>query len=320
MNPYLKKKGESVMGRRAILIHGGAGSWETWKRFRHAEAGCRMAARRGMKVLGGGGSALAAVVEAAAFMEEDGRFNAGLGAVCRMDGRTVEMDAACMDSTGRIGAVAATTHPRNPIRLARAIMDTPHLMLAGEGANRFASRLGLPLHPGVSSAARARFETSRLRMSRPSGLPPAWQGVDLRALWNFPSPFDEVLPDFGGSGCDTIGVCALDGEGCLAVANSTGGASPMLLGRVGDSPLPGAGYWAGPAAAVAATGRGEEIARRLLCRTVHDWIAGGLEGQEACQRGVALYEGRVNVGLVALTSGGWARAQSHQMPVAYLEA
>jgi L-asparaginase/beta-aspartyl-peptidase (threonine type) len=198
-------------------------------------------------------------------------------------------------------------------------MDTPHIMLAGDGADRFARRRGFARHPGPTAAALAHADKLRQWFQKREGVPARWRDQDLRRIWNFPARLASLYPGGGGFACDTIGACAVDARGGVAVANSTGGASPMLLGRVGDSPLPGAGYWAGPAGAVAATGIGEEIARRLLCRTVYEWIEGGTPVKEACDRGIAMFEAGVSVGLIALARDGWASAATNPMAVAYLE-
>ncbi len=289
--------------RPSIVVHGGVGAPLSWS------GGCRRATRAGMKILKKGGSALDAVMAATVLFEDDGRFNAGSGSIPRMDGKTVEMDAALMCSDGRIGGVAVVTFPQNPILLARAVMDTPHILLAGQGADRFARKLCLTRHGGVHPKARLRFEKKMKRLG--NKLPNRWQGQDIEALWNFPAKFRW--------GCDTVGACAVDSEGNFAVANSTGGSSPMMLGRIGDSPIPGAGFWAGPAGAVAATGIGEEITRLLLCREVYGWLAGGMKPEKACQKGVALYDKEIPIGLIALTDKAWGAADNRTMPTAFAD-
>ena len=283
----------------SIVVHGGVGAPMSWA------GGCRRSARAGMKILKKGGSALEAVIAATILFEDDGRFNAGAGSIPRMDGKTIEMDGALMCCDGRIGAVAAITYPQNPIVVAREVMKTPHILLAGTGANRFAKNMKVKRHPGVHPKAKARFEKRMKALKKK--LPPRWQGQDLSKIWNFSTRWS----------CDTVGACALDQDGFFAVANSTGGASPMLLGRIGDSPLPGAGFWAGPCGAVAATGIGEEIARKLLCKQVYDWIASGKAAQQACDEAVSLYSRDVPIGLIVLTKDGWAAADNRKMPIAF---
>lgn len=285
------------MLKRGILVHGGVGSPSE-----HAD-GARRAAERGMAVLQAGGSALDAVVEAAVALEDDGRFNAGSGASVRMDGRTIERDASLMTSDRRLGAVACVRGVKNPIRLARKILDTPHHMLAGEGALEFARLHGLAVDapPSEDALAKHRAFVEKLRNGG------VWDGFDLRANWNFPRPLDEILA------CDTIGAVALDDRGELAAANSTGGASPMLCGRVGDSPILGCGFYAGPSAAIVTTGWGEKIIDRELARRVYDEIAHGETVDRAVARGVALYEADVPIGILAIARRGHHAAHNRDM-------
>ena len=116
-----------------VVVHGGTNSPVEWA------DGCQAAADAAYAVLRAGGSALDAAVAAVKVMEDDGRFNAGVGSFLRLDGETIETDAGVMDSAGRIGAVAALRGYRHPVDAARAVMDTPHVLLAGEGAGRLAA-------------------------------------------------------------------------------------------------------------------------------------------------------------------------------------
>jgi isoaspartyl peptidase/L-asparaginase-like protein (Ntn-hydrolase superfamily) len=287
-----------------IVVHGGVGSPKEWSE------GCDRAAARGRRALDLGGTALEAVLEAAVELEDDGRFNAGRGSCLRLDGKTIEMDAALMTSRGEMGAVAAVQRLKNPILAAREVMKTPHVLLSGEGALAFARRCGLPEQTGVSDTAKARYAKVRdaVKAGRTEEFRAAWRGFDLKGKWNFAAPYEEVF-----AACDTIGAVAVDREGLFAVANSTGGAVPMLAGRIGDSPLPGCGFYAGPAGAVAATGIGEEIIRRMICRQVHEWIASGEEVARACDRAVALFPSDVPVGVIAISRRGRAVASNRDM-------
>lgn len=285
-----------------VIVHGGAGAPRT------LEDGCAHAADRAMAILASGGHALDAVTEAARLLEDDGRYNAGTGSCLRMDGETIEMDASLMDSSGRIGVVAAIRHVRNPILVARRVMETPHLILCGEGAERFARALGFPPHPGPTPGARASFEKFReiLQEGKIGDLRPNWAGVDLGRIWNFPTPLDQVR-------CDTIGAVALDRAGNLAAANSTGGAYPMMLGRLGDSPIPGCGLYASPAAAACATGLGEEIIRREASRAVCERIRQGAGVQDACQEIVGQFPQQVPFGIIAISRRGAGLASNREM-------
>jgi len=224
----------------AIVVHGGAGSWEGGdleialrEVMRAAEAGLE-AARTG--------SSVDMVVEAVAYMEDSGLFNAGLGSTLDFEGH-VTMDAAVMRGRDlRAGGVAGVTYPRNPIKLARVVMErTPHVLLVGHWADALASRLGLAKHPGPSQRALERW-----RKLKESG----GGGDRLYAEW---------LRMARGLGYDTVGAVAVDADGVTAAAVSTGGVTLKLPGRVGDSPIVGAGLYADARTAFSATGVGEYI-------------------------------------------------------------
>ena len=209
-----------------LIVHGGAGLVAG---DHHAAviAGCRAAVAAGLASLREGDSALNAVEIATRVLEDDPLFNAGYGSVLNRDGQ-VEMDALIMDGrTFQIGAVAAISRVKNPISLARRVMEaTPHHLLVAAGAERFAAAQGIPLVPPETMIAPQRAKQT--------------DG-------------------------DTVGAVALDAAGNVAVAVSTGGVRGKLAGRVGDSPLPGAGAWADNAlGAACATGLGEGIIRALL--------------------------------------------------------
>jgi L-asparaginase/beta-aspartyl-peptidase (threonine type) len=286
------------------VVHGGVGASKDYR------DGCQRAARRALEQLHQRGDALDAAVAAVVALEEDGRFNAGTGAALGLDGATIEMDASIMDTRGRLGAVACVRNVRNPVLLARAIADTPHVLLAGEGAERIARALGLAPHPG---AGEHQLEEHRKLLRELAGLVPAMPGIDNRLFerfWNYKTPLQ--LPP--RAGCDTVGAVVRDPEGHFAVAGSTGGSSPSLLGRVGDTPVIGSGFYAGPEGAVAATGIGEHIMRHLLARTVYQWIADGVPLQQALQRGVGLVDKNVDVGLIAVSKNQAGSCSNKDMP------
>jgi L-asparaginase/beta-aspartyl-peptidase (threonine type) len=290
--------------QRAVVVHGGTGAPMDYR------DGCQRAARRALERLHQGGDALDAAVAAVVALEEDGRFNAGTGAALGLDGATIETDASIMDTRGRLGAVACVRNVRNPVLLARAIADTPHVLLAGEGADRLARALGLAPHPG---AGKHPLEQHRKLLRELAGLVPAMPGVDNRLFkrfWNYKTPLQ--LPP--RAACDTVGAVVRDAEGHFAVAGSTGGSSPSLLGRVGDTPVIGSGFYAGPAGAVAASGIGEHIMRHLLARTVYQWIADGVPLQQALQRGVDLLDKNVDVGLIAVSKTEAGSCSNKDMP------
>jgi L-asparaginase/beta-aspartyl-peptidase (threonine type) len=294
----------------AVVVHGGAGAPPDYR------DGCERAARRALERLRQGGDALDAAVSAVVVLEEDGRFNAGTGAALGLDGATIEMDASIMDTRGRLGAVACVRNVRNPVLLARCIADTPHVLLAGEGADRMARALELPGHPGPGERQR---EEHRRILRELAGSAPAMPGVDNRVfarLWNYKTPL--ALP--AGAACDTVGAVVRDAEGHFAVAGSTGGSAPSLLGRVGDTPIIGSGFYAGPEGAVAASGIGEHIMRHLLARTVYQWIADGVPLDQALRRGVELVDKEVALGLIAVSRHEAGSLSNQDMPTARMTA
>ncbi|MCK6526663.1 isoaspartyl peptidase/L-asparaginase [Myxococcota bacterium] len=283
---------------RVVMVHGGAGAMARILEDGGAayRAGMADAVRAGWGSFAAGGAVLDAAVEAVVAMEASGGFNAGLGSALNRDG-DVEMDAAVMRGADRlVGAVGAVRRVASPVRLAREVAEgTPHCLLVGEGALAFARERGLPLRRGFPSAAQ-RAEWRRRLASRDS------EGVSgLAAAGSGIGPGQDP-------GRDTVGAVACDGRGGVAAAVSTGGLWLKLPGRVGDSPLPGAGYWAedGVGAAVA-TGTGETILRVLMCRAIVDAMARGAHPGEACRVGVALVEERFGTdtaGAIAVDARG----------------
>ena len=232
----------------AIAIHGGAGVIEPAKMTpQHAaayRAGLAAALEAGYAILERGGSSLDAVTAAVRTMEDDPQFNAGRGGVLNHEG-DAELDAAIMDGHGpRAGAVAGVRHVRNPVELARLVMEkSPHVLLVGEGAEEFALEQGVVLVPRGYFRTEAR--TRELDEARQT------QAEQLRA----------AAPGTTG----TVGAVALDRAGHLAAATSTGGLTNKHRGRVGDSPIVGAGTYADDACcAVSGTGQGEFFIRQVV--------------------------------------------------------
>jgi beta-aspartyl-peptidase (threonine type) len=256
----------------AIAVHGGAGALDDSGTSglgpdAPREAGVERAAAAAWEILRSGGSALDAVVLAASLLEDDPTFNAGTGATLTSTGH-VELDASLMDgATLGAGAVACVKDVKNPILLARTVLErSPHLLLVGEGASAFAREMGIPAWPNerlVIPQQRARFDAAR-------GVKPATVG--------------------GG----TIGAVARDRDGHLAAATSTGGTFLKRPGRVGDSPIIGAGTYADDRlAAVSSTGHGEPIIRVTLARLVADLVGSGLGAGEAAAEGIRILGARV---------------------------
>jgi L-asparaginase/beta-aspartyl-peptidase (threonine type) len=274
-----------------IVVHGGAGSPGGFS------DGCKRACEAGYRLLEGGEPSLDAVAEAVRVLENDGRFNAGRGSALRLDGKTVEMDAAVMDSEGNIGMVMAIRHVQNPVLVARAVVETPHCALAGEGAVGFARARGFEDYYSVSEASRKRYRQVMrcIEEGRLGECAPHWKNMDISRYWNY----NDVLKK--NTSCDTVGAVAMDRRGVFATASSTGGFSPMMLGRVGDSPLIGCGFYAGNACAVTATGMGEEIIKKMLCRKVYESVSQGISIEEACGVEIDRYPPDIAVGLIGIT-------------------
>jgi L-asparaginase / beta-aspartyl-peptidase len=253
------------MREPVLVVHGGAGRVPPSHRAAHV-ASCRAAAEAGYALLEAGGSALDAVERAVQVMEDDPSLNAGTGSALTADGR-IELDACIMEGTKlRAGGVCALPPFHNPIRVARAVLeDGRHVLYAGEGAAAFAQSCGFA--PAPLSAMRTEGALARLRATQ-AGTP--WAGGD------------------------TVGAVACDGAGRLAAATSTGGTMGKRAGRVGDSPIPGAGAYADDTAgAASATGQGESILRMGLGRTVVDLARTATTAQEAAERGVAMLADRL---------------------------
>ena len=254
----------------AIVLHGGAGGVERATMKPETEAAYRaslsVAIRAGAAVLDCGGSSLDAVEASIRILEDDPLFNAGRGAVFTADGKN-ELDAAIMDgATLRAGAIADVTCTRHPIALSRAVMEkSPYVLLAGSGADEFSVHSGLEQVPPSFFFTERRWEAlvRQLRKEglrippRPAGAPPLPAG-----------PIAEIEP-LGAHEFGTVGAVALDRQGLVAAGTSTGGTQGKRWGRVGDSPLIGAGtYASNQSCAVSATGTGEYFIRLTVARTV----------------------------------------------------
>lgn len=246
-------------GRRvAFALHGGAGvidpaSFAPARRIA-CVAALRGIATRAVAALRGGVAALDVVERAVVELEDCEFFNAGRGAVLNRDG-AAELDAAIMDGRDRsAGAVCAARRVRNPVRAARALLQGgQHVLLAGEGADRFAAAQGLPLAGPdwfVVEDRRAQLEAAR---------------AEGRVTLDHDERWSDAQRVSG-----TVGAVALDAHGHLAAATSTGGMTNKAVGRVGDAPLVGAGTFADDdTCAVSATGHGEFYIRRVLAHDVH---------------------------------------------------
>jgi L-asparaginase / beta-aspartyl-peptidase len=249
----------------ALIVHGGAGSWRPGSDA-DAIRGTSAAVAAGRKILVAGGSALDAAIAASIVLEDNPIFNAGTGAVLNFDG-FVEFDACVMLSTqSQIGAVSALQRVKNPIFVARQVMEqTDHVMLTGDGATRFARTMGHADFDPVTAERRADWLDKKTKLQ-------VAVGKDGKGAMKIRS-FLQSHPEYAGG---TIGAVALDANGVLCACTSTGGVTMKLVGRVGDTPLPGCGTYASKFAAASATGTGEYVIRALATRQISDNVEKGM--------------------------------------------
>lgn len=264
---------EESMGKAVIAIHGGAGAisrtqLSAQKELEYVEA-LSAIVEQAQHMLEEGASALDVVTEAVRQLEECPLFNAGMGSVFTAD-ETHELDACVMDGYSlNAGAVAGVKHLRNPVLAARQVLEnSPHVLLIGEGAEAFAQQQGMELVNNAFFSTPARLQ--QLQEAKAQG------AVSL----DHDAPLDER------SKMGTVGAVALDKHGNLAAATSTGGMTNKLPGRVGDSPLVGAGCYANNAnVAVSCTGTGEVFIRALAAYDIAALMEyGHLSLHDACER------------------------------------
>jgi beta-aspartyl-peptidase (threonine type) len=242
-------------GDIVLAVHGGAGAIPraelTAEKEKAIRADLEAALRAGARVLSEGGSSLDAVTRAVVMLEDSPHFNAGKGAVFNADGIN-ELDASIMEGhTRRAGAVAGLHRIRNPIELARAVMEkSPHVMMMGEGAEKFAQSVGIGFVD--PSYFRTEFRWQQLLKAREEEKAKAQAGLPLPSSAYY----------------GTVGAVARDRKGQLAAATSTGGMTNKRFGRVGDAPIIGAGTWADGKCAVSATGWGEYFIRSAVAHDI----------------------------------------------------
>ncbi len=258
--------------RPTIIVHGGA--WEIPEELREdAAQGCSTAAAAGWDVLASGKSAVQAVEAAVRVLEDDPTFDAGRGSVLNAAGE-IELDAIIMDGSDlNLGAVLAVKGIRHPVTLARLVMtESEHTVLACRGAEAFARQ-------------------QRLHFC------PAWQLIVEREAerWHShhrPDESREIQLEGHPRGCypgDTVGAVALDAEGRVAAATSTGGTFNKQPGRVGDSPLVGCGAYADDCTgAVSATGDGEDLMKVVISKTACGFLEAGRTAQETADAAISL--------------------------------
>ena len=265
-----------MSGSYSLMVHGGAGALDNVRddktAFRYLDS-IRRTLEHGRDVMELGGSALQAVEACASLLEDDPVFNAGCGSVLNENGK-VEMDAAIMDGRDlSAGAVAAVDNIANPVQLARLVMtESEHVMLISDGAMRFADHCGMERVPEDYF-----YTTDRVEQLR-----------QARLQHKIMLDHDDTSEDTEDQKYGTIGAIARDPQGNLAAATSTGGIVNKRMGRVGDSPIIGAGVYAdNETCAVSATGFGEDFMRSVISKTIADFMyMKGMDAKQATAAGI----------------------------------
>jgi beta-aspartyl-peptidase (threonine type) len=275
-----------LSGDFLVLVHGGAGDVAAANRERHV-AGCRHAARAAASALDAGASALDAAVIAVKVLEDDPSFNAGTGACLNAAG-DVEHDASIMEGVSlRAGSVCALSGFANPIAIARAALeDGKHVLYAAAGARDFARANGFVPAPAGALITEAALRA--LEATKRGAAPAGWAG-------------------------GTVGAVVRDRAGITAAATSTGGTTNKHVGRVGDTPIIGAGTYADELSATSTTGHGEAMIRIVAAKQVADAIRAGAHPEGAALTTVELIARRLEstCGIITLSADGrwgWARS------------
>ena len=293
----------------AIIVHGGAGTIKDEGRIPKVMKGVRNAVLVGWKELKRG-SAIDAVEEAVKTLEDNPIFNAGTGSVLTLDGK-VEMDAAIMRSNLEAGAVASIWGVKNPISIARKVMErTDHVLLAGQGAVKFARLMGFEEYNPIIEERVEQWKKLREKFLE-KGTISHWKKIS------------ELIKEYPEVLRSTVGAVAFDGEEIVA-GTSTGGVFLKMFGRVGDTPIIGAGTYANEFAGVSCTGLGEVAIKLSLAKTATDFVRFGLNAQKASEAAIELatrYFGSENMGIIMVDKNGnvgFAKNTKH-MSVAYMK-
>lgn len=251
----------------AIVVHGGAGTISP-ERIGTGMAGCHEAAQIGMRILEQGGTALDAVEAAVRAMEDNPNFNAGTGSCLTSEGN-IEMDAGIMEGhTLQVGSIAGIERVKNPIALARLVLQSPHAMLIGRGASLFAEEQGVAFCQPEDLLTERQYNN--------------WKRAQAQAQHT-----TEAEDLFEEKKHGTVGAVAVDSHGHLAAATSTGGIINKHPGRVGDSPLVGCGFYADANTAISCTGYGEDFTRLMIAKRIADVVGTGKTAQEAADEVIA---------------------------------
>ncbi|MCD6524568.1 MAG: isoaspartyl peptidase/L-asparaginase [Thermococcus sp.] len=277
----------------AIIVHGGAGTIRKEERIPKVIEGVRDAVLAGWRELKRG-SALDAVEEAVKALEDNPIFNAGTGSVLTLDGK-VEMDAAIMrGKTLEAGAVAGIWGVKNPISVARKVMEkTDHVLLIGEGAVKFARLMGFEEYDPVTDERLKQWEELRKKLIE-KGETRHWKKLN------------ELIKEYPEVLRSTVGAVAFDGEEVVA-GTSTGGVFLKMFGRVGDTPIIGGGTYANEVAGASCTGLGEVAIKLALAKSATDFVRLGMDAQAASEAAISLatkYFGPDTMGIIMVDANG----------------
>ncbi|AJC72592.1 asparaginase [Thermococcus guaymasensis DSM 11113] len=277
----------------AIVVHGGAGTIRKEERIPKVIEGVRDAVLAGWRELKRG-SALDAVEEAVKALEDNPIFNAGTGSVLTLDGK-VEMDAAIMrGKTLEAGAVAGIWGVKNPISVARKVMEkTDHVLLIGEGAVKFARLMGFEEYDPVTDERLKQWEELRKKLIE-KGETRHWKKLN------------ELIKEYPEVLRSTVGAVAFDGEEVVA-GTSTGGVFLKMFGRVGDTPIIGGGTYANEVAGASCTGLGEVAIKLALAKSATDFVRLGMDAQAASEAAISLatkYFGPDTMGIIMVDANG----------------
>lgn len=288
-----------------IVVHGGAGTWQP-ERSQPGLDGVKKATKTGFDILRKDGTAMDAVMEAVAALEDDGTFNAGYGSTLNLE-KEIEMEASIMDGkTLQAGAVGLLKDIKNPVRLARIVMEkTDHVFVVGKGAEKLAKMCNLGRRNPITELRLRYYEEQKKNL--------------LSGKFELPKLYELVKSHPKLFQLETVGAVALDKNGNVAAATSTGGFPLKFPGRIGDSPLIGCGTYAdNEAGACSATGVGEVAIRLVLAKTVCNFMQSGKTAQKASELAIKLVNRRMatsynSMGAIAIDTYGRIGA-AHNSP------
>jgi beta-aspartyl-peptidase (threonine type) len=294
--------GVKFMQKPVIVVHGGAGTWQP-ERIGAGIEGVKEAAKVGFEILKRSGSALDAVEAAVMQMEDNEVFNAGLGSALTID-KQIEMEASIMDGkTLNAGAAGLLRDIKNPIHLARLVMEnTDHVFIVGHGAEKLADLFGLERRNPLTEYRVKVWHEERKKLAKIRRLSKLYKLVT-----SYPQLFES----------GTVGAVALDKNSDVAAATSTGGFTLKFPGRIGDSPLIGCGTYAdNECGACSATGIGEVAIKLVLAKTTCESMRNGNSAQEAVEKSIERANLKMNsleMGLIAVDISGRVGA-AHNSP------